>query len=80
MSAPKTDLEKQEKQHKVPLVGMGIAVAFALVLFVGLIIWMSANGNTPENADEQIDGRTGVEVPSDGADIPADATTAPAGN
>ena len=64
MSAPKTDLDKQEKRHRGPLRGMAVVVAFALVLLVVLITWISANGNEPEGADTQIDGRTGAEEPA----------------
>ena len=64
MSAPKTDLEKQEKRHRGPLRGMAIVVAFALVLLVVLITFISANGNEPEGSETQIDGRTGAEEPA----------------
>lgn len=65
MSAPKTDLEKQEKRHRGPLTGIVGVVVFALVLlllFVGYVVWQ---GDSPEGAEQQIDGRTG-EI-SDGA-------------
>lgn len=64
MSAPKTDLDKQEKQHRGPLRGMALVVAFALALLVVLMIWISYNGNEPEGAETQIDGRTGAEEPA----------------
>ncbi len=67
MSAPKTDLEKQEKRHKGPLTGIVGVVVFALVLlllFVGYVVWQ---GDSPEGAEQQIDGRTG-EVSDDAGD------------
>ena len=64
MSAPKTDLDKQEKRHRGPLRGMAVVVAFALVLLVVLMVWTSSNGNTPEGSETQIDGRTGTEEPA----------------
>ncbi|MFZ3584588.1 hypothetical protein ACOI1H_20860 [Loktanella sp. DJP18] len=64
MSAPKTDVEKQEKQHRGPLRGMAGVVGFALFLLVILVIWISFNGNEPEGAETQIDGRTGIEEPA----------------
>ena len=64
MSAPKTDLDKQEKRHKGPLSGMGFVVVFALALLVVLVIWLSATGNEPQGAETQIDGRTGAEEPA----------------
>lgn len=67
MSAPKTDIEKQETQHRGPLRGMAVVVVFALVLLVGLMFFLSANGNEPEGADVQVDGRTGAEEPAEPA-------------
>lgn len=65
MSAPKTDLDKQEKRHRGSLRGMAVVVGFALLLLVVLLFWTSSNGNTPEGADTQIDARTGAEVPAE---------------
>ena len=62
MSAPDTDIKKQEKDHKGPLIGMAFGVAFAGVLLIGFLVWLSANGETPEGAAVQIDGRTGEPV------------------
>ncbi len=47
MSAPKTDLDKQEKRHKAPLLGMRAVVLWALVLLVLLIIFLAVRGNDP---------------------------------
>ena len=55
MSAPNTNVEKQTKRHKTPLLGMGGAVIFATILFVGLLFWISANGNEPEGAETQVE-------------------------
>ena len=41
MSAPDTNIEKQERRHKGPMTGMKAAIGFALVLFLGLIVWTS---------------------------------------
>ena len=73
MSAPKTDLDKQEKQHRGPMRGMAFVVGFALLLLVILMVWISDNGNTPQGAQTQIDGRTGAEEPAAPAEAP-DAT------
>ncbi|WP_386682807.1 hypothetical protein [Loktanella sp. R86503] len=74
MSAPKTDLDKQEKNHRGPMRGMAFVVGFALLLLVGLMVWTSSNGTSPEGADTQIDGRTGEAVPADPqADAAADS-------
>ncbi|PRY95551.1 hypothetical protein BCF33_1172 [Hasllibacter halocynthiae] len=59
MSAPDTNVEKQEKKHKSALGGMGVAVLFAVVLLVGLVAFVIINGNDPEGSDAVVDGRTG---------------------
>lgn len=61
MSAPETNVKKQEKRHKGPLGGMLWVVAFALILLVALIIWVSAGGNEPGN-DEPVEGAASTEV------------------
>ena len=65
MSAPKTNIEKQERRHKVPLIGMVAVVLFASALLAGLILWLGYQGNEPGNAEPQIDGRTGAEEQTD---------------
>ena len=47
MSAPDTDVEKQTKSHKTPLVGMAIGAVFALGLLVALVVYTTADGNEP---------------------------------
>ena len=59
MSAPDTNIEKQTEHHKSPLLGMGAAVAFAGVLLLGLMIWLSANGNDPSD-DQAPEGAAAV--------------------
>lgn len=59
MSAPNTNPDKQARQHRGPLMGMGMMVLWAGVLLVGLIIFISMRGGSPEGADAQVDGRTG---------------------
>uniref|UniRef100_UPI003B521A61 hypothetical protein n=1 Tax=Roseovarius indicus TaxID=540747 RepID=UPI003B521A61 len=65
MSAPEPDLETAKRRHKGPLVGIGIAVGFAIVLLGALALWVSYQGNEPGNEAPQIDGRTGAEEQSD---------------
>ncbi|MBV0914055.1 hypothetical protein [Anianabacter salinae] len=65
MSAPKTDIEKQERRHKGPLVGIAVAVSVALLLLLALTAYVVMTGNEPDGADTLIDGRTGEEVPAD---------------
>lgn len=61
MSAPNTNIEKQEERHKPALIGMGAAVLWSVVLLVLLVGWVVYQGNDPEGAETQIDGRTGAE-------------------
>ena len=65
MSAPDTNIEKQQERHKGPLAGMTLAVLFASVLLAGLVIWTFAQGDDPEGAAVQIDSRTGAVVDGD---------------
>lgn len=77
MSAPNTDLEKQEKQHKGPLGGMAIGLIFAGLLLVGLIVWTVARGNDPDTAARQVEDTTGTVVQT-APEAAAGADTAPA--
>lgn len=79
MSAPDTDTEKQARQHRGPLTGMFMAVIFAGLLLVGLVVYLFARGGTPEGAAVQVDGRTGeAEATADGAPATDDADASPA--
>ncbi|PZX16230.1 hypothetical protein LX81_02081 [Palleronia aestuarii] len=51
MSAPNTDVKKQERRHKVPLSGMAWMVGFAAVLLVALVIYLSVGGNEPGDGE-----------------------------
>lgn len=62
MSAPDTNIEKQQRRHAGPLTGMTVAVVFAGLLLVGLIGWTVYNAGVPEGSETQIDGRTGAAV------------------
>ena len=60
MSAPKTNLEKQKKRHRFPLMGLR-AVAFWSIGLLGLLaLFVILTGDGPEGADEVVDGRTGA--------------------
>jgi hypothetical protein len=62
MSPPDTNIEKQKRRHWAPLWGIGLALVFALGLFVWWITYVVDEGNEPEGADVQIDGATGEPV------------------
>lgn len=59
MSASETNVKKQTKRHKGPLIGMIAVLVFALGLFVWWLMYEAAEGTPPQGADVSIDGRTG---------------------
>lgn len=67
MSAPKTDLDKQEKQHRVPLLGMGGMVLWAAVLLVALVVFLALRGNSPSDDGASVEG-VPVEAPAAASD------------
>ena len=62
MSAPDTNIEKQQKRHRPSLTGIGLAAGFAALLLVGFLGWVFAKGDSPDGAERQIDSRTGAVV------------------
>ncbi|PYE85651.1 hypothetical protein [Pseudoroseicyclus aestuarii] len=79
MSAPHTDVEKQERQHRTPLVGMGLAALFGVVMIVLLSFFVFGEGETPE-AEQVLDTSTGEVINTDeganeGAEAVGGATT-----
>lgn len=74
MSAPDTNTQKQAEKHRGPLTGMLMMVIWAAVLLVGLLIYLSVRGGTPEGADAQIDTRTGTVETTGGGGEGAPAT------
>lgn len=73
MSAPNTNVEKQKRRHKAPLVGMRAILIYAAILLIGLVTWTTYQGGTPEGAAQQIDGRTGAVVEGTGDSAADDA-------
>jgi len=47
MSASNTNIEKQAKRHRGPLIGIAFALAWAAVLFVGFMIWTAYQADNP---------------------------------
>jgi cytoskeletal protein RodZ len=62
MSAPKTNIEKQEEKHKPALLGIRGVMIFAGALLIGLIVWLFYQGQEPRTPETKIDARTGEEV------------------
>ena len=50
MSAPDTDVKKQQKRHRFPLVGMAWMVIWAIGLLIAMVIYLSWSGNEPGNS------------------------------
>lgn len=50
MSAPDTNVEKQEKRHKPALLGIRAAMIFGALMMAGLAIYVMTNGDE-ESAD-----------------------------
>ena len=62
MSAPSTNVETQTKRHRGALYGIFGAVVVVVGLFAFYLGYLAAEGQTPDNAEIKIDGRTGAEV------------------
>lgn len=52
MSAPQTNIEKQKRWHRGPLIGMALVVIFGVGLMFFWLIEESANGATPGTAED----------------------------
>ena len=59
MSAPRTNIEKQERRHRGPLIGIAIVVVFALLTLLARAMFVSEEAGVPEGADEQVNTLTG---------------------
>ncbi|MFP4274283.1 MAG: hypothetical protein ACLFRU_04590 [Paracoccaceae bacterium] len=55
MSAPKTNITKQKRRHRGPLVGIAASVLLAFVLLVLLLGWLWLRTDGPEGAEEQVE-------------------------
>ncbi len=62
MSAPNTNVETQAKRHRGALYGIFGAILIVAALFAYYLGYLAAEGETPDNAEIKIDGRTGAEV------------------
>ncbi|WP_145109533.1 hypothetical protein [Cereibacter sediminicola] len=83
MSASDNNIDKQKRRHRGPLIGIAVVVIFALGYLVWWFGYEVAEGNPPQGADVQMDGRTGetgaaAPAGSVGGNSPASADNAPA--
>ncbi len=78
MSAPNTDIERQQKNHWGPLSGISLGLITVAVLFVVFLVYVFASGDDVGDADETVDGRTGTvedAVPVAPAQVPTAVET-----
>ncbi|MCL3880747.1 hypothetical protein [Marivita sp. GX14005] len=54
MSAPKTNIEKQEKRHRPALWGMGILVVLVALGYFFYVTFLAAEGNEPGDEAENV--------------------------
>ncbi|MCR8546406.1 hypothetical protein M4578_01095 [Salipiger sp. P9] len=59
MSAPNTDLQKQQHQHRVPLWGIWGGLGLVAAMFLVWLSWVFAGGQMPERPQTVIDDFTG---------------------
>jgi cytoskeletal protein RodZ len=59
MSAPDTNLDKQSKRHKGPLLGFAAALLWAAILLVGFLIWTADKSDEPSALDDAAMGTVG---------------------
>ncbi len=76
MSAPDTNVEKQERRHKPSLLGIKGVMIFVALLLIGFVFYASVT------ADDRADDGTGATTLMEPAAVEPSATsdTAPAGN
>jgi len=62
MSAPKTNIEKQERRHAGPLIGIGAAIVFGLIILIAYFFFIT---DDVEDGDVEADAVV-VEPATDG--------------
>ena len=51
MSAPDTNVEKQERQHKPSLLGIRGVLVIVALLTIGLVFYLAINSSGPDDRD-----------------------------
>lgn len=70
MSAPQTNIEKQKRWHRGPLIGMAVVAIFGVGMIFFWLMHEASNGDSPTKSPE------GGAVTAPAAAVPAPATTA----
>ena len=63
MSAPNTNLDKQKRWHRGPLVGMAAVLCFVAVLLTAYLVFLADDGKTPAQTAPDVNGATGETSP-----------------
>ena len=77
MSAPQTNIEKQKRWHRAPLIGMVVVVVFGVAMIFFWLMHESGNSNPPK-LNTQTQGQANPAEPAVAAPTPAPDQTAPA--
>lgn len=72
MSPPDTDLEKQKRPHRGPLIGMGIVAVFGVAL---ILYWIAEVVVTAPTIDENGNGTSPAEYRGGDVEVPDTAPT-----
>lgn len=56
MSAPDTNLERQKKRHRAPLVGIWASLALVAVLFIGWLLFYAVSPDSEETGGPLMQG------------------------
>ncbi|WP_103333681.1 hypothetical protein [Pseudotabrizicola formosa] len=59
MSAPQTNIEKQKRRHRGPLIGMIVVVLAVGLYYLWWVGYEVSESNPPQGEQTQIDSRTG---------------------
>lgn len=68
MTAPNTNLENQKRQHRGPLLGIGVILVVVALLFVGYLAYNTAD-DTPAGEGAATEIAPGGTLPAEG--VPA---------
>jgi hypothetical protein len=76
MSAPNTNVEKQERRHRPALLGIRGVLVFVALITIGLVFYIMVVGSDPDQAADP----GALPNPQADTDTPVATEPAPAGN